>query len=41
MEVYLVQHGKSKSETEDPEQPSTERGKETVEFVARHVASLW
>ena len=40
MEIYLVQHGESKSESEDPERPLTEKGKEAVEAVARHVGSL-
>ena len=40
MEIYLVQHGESKSETEDPERPLTEKGKEAVESVAGYVASL-
>lgn len=40
MEIYLVQHGESKSETEDPERPLTEKGKEAVDTVAGYVASL-
>lgn len=40
MKVYLVQHGEAKSEAEDPERPLTEEGKQTVESVARYVASL-
>jgi len=40
MEIYLVQHGESKSETEDPERPLTEKGKEAVESVASYVAPL-
>ena len=40
MEIYLVQHGESKPETEDPERPLTEKGKEAVEAVARHVGPL-
>lgn len=39
MKVYLVQHGEAKAETEDPERPLTERGKEIVESVANYVAS--
>ena len=38
--VYLVQHGEAKSETEDPERPLTEKGKEAIESVARHLAHL-
>ncbi len=40
MTIYLVQHGESKSETEDPERPLTEKGKEAVESVASYVATL-
>ena len=40
MKVYLVQHGESKSETEDPERPLTEKGKEVVGSVAGYVAPL-
>jgi phosphohistidine phosphatase len=40
MEIYLVQHGESKSEIEDPERPLTDKGKVEVESVARHVAAL-
>lgn len=37
MEVYLVQHGESKPESEDPERPLTDKGKAEVESVARYV----
>jgi len=40
MEVYLVQHGESKSEAEDPERRLTEKGRSKVESVARYVADL-
>jgi len=40
MELYLVQHGESKSETEDPSRPLTDRAKEEVETVACYVAEL-
>jgi len=40
MEIYLVQHGEAKSETEDPERPLTEKGKDAVESVAGYVAFL-
>ena len=40
MEVYLVQHGESKSEAEDPARPLTNRGKQEVESMARYVANL-
>jgi phosphohistidine phosphatase len=38
MELYLVQHGEAKPESEDPERPLTERGRREVERVARHAA---
>jgi phosphohistidine phosphatase len=40
MELYLVQHGESKRENEDPARPLTERGRTEVERVARAVARL-
>lgn len=40
MEVYLVQHGESKSEAEDPMRPLTDRGREEVDAVARYVANV-
>ena len=40
MEIYLVQHGESKAETEDPERPLTERGKAEVGSIARYAAAL-
>jgi len=40
MEIYLVQHGEAKSETEDPERPLTNRGKKEVESSARHATAL-
>ena len=40
MEIYLVQHGEAKSESEDPERPLTEKGRQDVEAVARYIASL-
>jgi len=39
MEIYLVQHGEAKSESEDPERPLTENGRRAVESVARYIAS--
>jgi phosphohistidine phosphatase SixA len=41
MEVYSVQHGESKSEMEDPERPLTDKGKETVESIARYISPLF
>ncbi len=40
MEVYLVQHGEAKPESEDPQRPLTERGYSEVEKVARYAAGL-
>ncbi len=40
MEVYLVQHGKAKSEDEDPERSLSEEGGTEVEKVAAHAAKL-
>lgn len=40
MKVYLVQHGEAKPETEDPERPLSEKGKETVESVAGYLAAV-
>lgn len=38
MELYLVQHGESKSKDEDPERPLTNQGREKVGQVARKTA---
>jgi phosphohistidine phosphatase len=40
MELYLVQHGPAKSETEDPERPLTDEGRRLVEHVAAFLAPL-
>ena len=40
MDIYLVQHGEAKQETEDPERPLTAKGKEEVSRVANHLAKL-
>jgi len=40
MEVYLVQHGESKPESEDPKRPLTDKGRAEVEYVALHSAGL-
>ena len=40
MKVYLVQHGESKSEMEDPERPLTKKGREAVGSVAGYLARL-
>lgn len=38
MELYLVQHGEAKAETEDAARPLTDGGRQTVERMARAVA---
>ena len=38
MQVYLVQHGASKSETEDPQRNLTDEGRRVVEQMADHLA---
>ncbi len=40
MPVYLVQHGQAASEAQDPARPLTEGGREEVERVARHAATI-
>ena len=40
MNLYLVQHGEATPETEDPARPLSEHGREEVERVARHAATL-
>ena len=40
MEVYLVQHGEAKPESEDPQRSLTDRGREDVLAVARHAANI-
>ncbi len=40
MQVYLVQHGEAKPETEDPTRPLSDRGHAEVERVAQHAAAL-
>ena len=40
MHCYLVRHGEAKSETEDPARPLSDRGREEVTRVARHVGAL-
>ena len=40
MELYLVQHGASNSEAEDPQRGLTEEGKGTVQRVGEHLAGL-
>jgi phosphohistidine phosphatase len=38
--LHLVQHGEAKPEAEDLARPLSDRGREEVERVARHAASL-
>jgi phosphohistidine phosphatase len=40
MEVYLVQHGEARPESEDPARPLTDKGRVEAESVARHVAGV-
>lgn len=40
MEIYLVQHGEAKPESEDRERPLTDKGRTEVESVAHYVAGL-
>jgi phosphohistidine phosphatase len=40
MELYLVQHGIAKLESEDPQRSLTERGSQEVEKVARYATGL-
>jgi phosphohistidine phosphatase len=40
MDLYLVQHGEAKPETEDPERPLTDRGMETVRTMAAWAAQV-
>jgi phosphohistidine phosphatase len=40
MELYLVQHGAAKSETEDPERRLTDAGRRSVERTASFLESL-
>ena len=40
MELYLVQHGASKSQAEDPERGLTDEGRQTVKRVAEHLAAV-
>jgi len=40
MELYLVQHGASKSEAEDPQRSLTDEGKRTVERMAERLSMI-
>lgn len=37
MKLYLMQHGKAKSEGEDPQEPLTKEGKKDVETVSKAI----
>jgi len=39
VQLYLVQHGQSKTEDEDPERPLTDQGVEDVARVAHHAVA--
>jgi phosphohistidine phosphatase len=39
--LYLVQHGRAKTEDEDPERPLTDRGVDDVGRVARHAVETF
>ena len=40
MQLYLVQHGASKSETEDPQRGLTDEGRRVVEHMAEYPAAV-
>lgn len=40
MQLYLVQHGASKSETEDPQRGLTDEGRRVVEHMAEYLAAV-
>ena len=40
MQLYLVQHGASKSEIEDPQRGLTDEGRRVVEHMAQYLASV-
>jgi phosphohistidine phosphatase len=40
LEIYLIQHAKSKSKEEDSARPITDQGKKTVEMIGAHLARL-
>ncbi|MFQ5911384.1 MAG: phosphohistidine phosphatase SixA [Thermoplasmata archaeon] len=40
MQCYLVRHGEAKSEREDPARPLSDRGREEVTRVARHMGTM-
>lgn len=40
MQLYLVQHGAAKTETEDPERPLSDDGRRTVEQLADYLSAL-
>ena len=40
MEVYLVQHGESRPESEDSQRPLNDKGRAEVEYVALYIAGF-
>jgi phosphohistidine phosphatase len=40
MQLYLVQHGASKNETEDPQRGLTDEGRRVVEHMAHYLAAV-
>ncbi len=40
MHCYLVRHGEAKAETEDPARPLSDRGRDEVMRMARHVKAI-
>ena len=40
LDIYLIQHAKSKSKEEDPGRPITDEGRKTVEMVGAYLARL-
>ena len=40
MELYLMQHGEARAKEEDPDRPLTDKGRASVEGVARRAAGL-
>ena len=40
MQLYLVQHGVAKNETEDPQRALTDEGRRVVEYMAQYLAAV-
>jgi phosphohistidine phosphatase SixA len=41
LQIYLIQHAKSKSKEEDPARRLTDEGRRTVEGVEEYLARNW